>query len=148
MILTYPKQKLIRTNPTPLVLVCNEDEIRRTPAYSRVLSYTCPTFLRKTQDRVNHLKKEIVIFKRLIAGRMDVQSIKIDLIHWLTELQDKSVLKKLQVLKEEEESTYELSGEQKRELDTRLERYEKGEMNFSSWDTVKGKIRKRAKDAL
>lgn len=79
---------------------------------------------------------------------MDVQSIKIDLIHWLTELQDKAVLKKLQGLKEQQESTYELSKEQKKELDIRLERYEKGEMNFSSWDTVKDRIRNRTKDAL
>ena len=33
---------------------------------------------------------------------MDVQSVKIDLIHWLTELQDQSVLKQLQGLKEQQ----------------------------------------------
>lgn len=79
---------------------------------------------------------------------MDVQSIKIDLIHWLTELQDKSILKKLQGLKEQQESSFGLSEEQKKELDSRLERYEKGEMKFSSWDSVKDRIRKRAEDAL
>ncbi len=80
--------------------------------------------------------------------RMDIQSIKIDLIHWLTELQDQSVLKKLQVLKEQQESSFELSAEQKKELDSRLEKYENGEMKFSSWDTVKNRVRNRTKDAL
>ncbi len=79
---------------------------------------------------------------------MDVQSVKIDLIHWLTELQDKSILKKLQGLKEQQESSFELSAEQQRELDGRLEKYENGEMEFSPWDTVKNRVRNRAKDAL
>ncbi len=67
----------------------------------------------------------------------DVQSVKIDLIHWLTELQDKSVLKKLQVLKEQQESSFELSAAQQRELEGRLEKYENGEMEFSPWNFVK-----------
>lgn len=79
---------------------------------------------------------------------MDVQSVKIDLIHWLTELQDKSVLKKLQGLKEQQESSFELNAEQKEELDSRLEKYENGEMKFSPWNTVKDRVRNRAKDAL
>lgn len=79
---------------------------------------------------------------------MDVQSVKIDLIHWLTELQDKSVLKKLQGLKEQQESSFELSAEQKQELEGRLEKYENGEMEFSPWDTVKDRVRNRTKDAL
>lgn len=79
---------------------------------------------------------------------MDVKSVKIDLIHWLTELQDKSVLKKLQGLKEQQESSFELNAEQKEELDSRLEKYESGEMKFSPWNTVKDRVRNRAKDAL
>lgn len=79
---------------------------------------------------------------------MDVQSVKIDLIHWLTELQDKSILKKLQGLKEQQENSFELSAEQKMDLEGRLEKYENGEMEFSPWDIVKEKIRIRAKDAL
>jgi putative addiction module component (TIGR02574 family) len=79
---------------------------------------------------------------------MDIQAVKIDLIHWLTELQDKSVLKKLQGLKEQQESAYELSAEQMEELDGRLEKYENGKMKFSSWDSVKDSIRNRAKDTL
>ncbi|SEI93895.1 hypothetical protein SAMN05192553_101933 [Cyclobacterium xiamenense] len=55
---------------------------------------------------------------------MDVKSIKIDLIHWLTELQDISVLEKLQGLKEAQESSFELSAGQNKELDSRLGKYE------------------------
>ncbi|PTB96010.1 addiction module component [Marivirga lumbricoides] len=80
--------------------------------------------------------------------RMDIQSVKIDLIHWLTELQDKSILEKLQGLKEQQEIRFELSEEQQKELDSRLEKYENGEMKFSSWETVKDRIRDRAKDDL
>ena len=79
---------------------------------------------------------------------MDTQSIKIDLIHWLTELQDTSILKELQILKDRHKETYQLSTDQEKELDIRLEKYEAGEMKFSSWDTVKDRIRNRAKDAL
>ncbi|WP_235954890.1 addiction module protein [Cyclobacterium salsum] len=68
---------------------------------------------------------------------MDVKSVKIDLIHWLTELQDISVLEKLQGLKEAQESSFELSAEQNKELDSRLGKYETGDMKFSSWEKVK-----------
>jgi len=79
---------------------------------------------------------------------MDVQSIKIDLIQWLTELQDMAVLKKLQGLKEQQEGSLELDEEQIEELESRLEKYENGKMKFSSWDTVSERIKNRAKDAL
>jgi len=79
---------------------------------------------------------------------MDIQTIKVDLIHWLTELEDKSVLNELIVLKEKQERSFELNAEQQKELDGRLEKYVKGEMEFSSWDTVKNRVRNRAKDVL
>lgn len=79
---------------------------------------------------------------------MDIQSIKIDLIHWLSELEDMSVLEQIQSLKEEQENSFQLNAEQGEELESRLERYEKGEMRFSSWDAVKKRIRDRANDAL
>ena len=79
---------------------------------------------------------------------MDTKSVKIDLIHWLTELHDTSILKELQILKDRHKETYQLSTDQEKELDIRLEKYEAGEMKFSSWDTVKDRIRSRAKDAL
>ncbi|QCK14482.1 addiction module protein [Mangrovivirga cuniculi] len=79
---------------------------------------------------------------------MDIHSVKIDLIHWLTELQDKSILEKLQVIKEQQEGTSNLTPAQKKELDDRLKKYESGNMNFSSWNTVKDRIRKRGMDDL
>ena len=78
---------------------------------------------------------------------MDTKSIKIDLIHWLIELQDTSIHKELQILKDRHKEIYQLSTDQEKELDIRLEKYEAGEMKFSSWDTVKDRIRNRAKDA-
>lgn len=72
---------------------------------------------------------------------MDIQSIKIELIHWLSELEDMSVLEQIQSLKEEQEISFQLNAEQGKELEGRLERYEKGEMRFSSWDAVKKRIR-------
>ena len=86
--------------------------------------------------------------KVIQSKRMDIQSVKIDLIHWLTELQDKSILNKLQGIKEAQEDVFELSTEQKKELDHRLDKHQKGEMNFSSWDKVKDSIRNRAKNDL
>jgi putative addiction module component (TIGR02574 family) len=79
---------------------------------------------------------------------MDVQSIKIDLIHWLTEPEDQAILIKVQELKEEQEEDYELTKEQRQELETRLGKYEAGETHFSSWDTVQQRVRSRAKDGL
>jgi putative addiction module component (TIGR02574 family) len=78
----------------------------------------------------------------------DIQTLKIDLIHWLTELHDETILMKLEGLKREQEENFELSISHKKELDERLNKYETGEMKFSSWSTVKERIRKRAKDAL
>ena len=77
---------------------------------------------------------------------MDIQSLKIDIIHWLTELTDKTVLEKIQAIKEEE--YVELSIAQQAELDKRLKKFEKGEMKFKSWEDTKTSIRKRSKNAL
>jgi len=79
---------------------------------------------------------------------MDIQALKIDLIHWLTELRDESMLRKLEVLKKEQEESFELSPAQKKELDRRLKKYDSGQMQFSSWDAVKKRIRNRAKDEI
>lgn len=76
---------------------------------------------------------------------MDIQSLKIDIIHWLTELNDKNVLEKIHAIKEEED--IELSPAQQVELNKRLEKYEQGAMEFKSWDETKASIRKRSKDA-
>ena len=77
---------------------------------------------------------------------MNIQTLKIDIIHWLTELKDKDVLEKVYALKEE--ANIELSPAQQTELDKRLKKYEQGEMKFKSWDEAKASIKRRSKNAL
>lgn len=77
---------------------------------------------------------------------MDIRTLKIDIIHWLTELKDKDVLEKVYALKEE--ANIELSPAQQTELDKRLKKYEQGEMKFKSWDEAKASIKRRSKNAL
>lgn len=77
---------------------------------------------------------------------MDIQSLKIDIIHWLTELKDKTVLEKIHAIKKEED--IELSQAQQTELDKRLKKYEAGETKFKSWEETRASIRKRSKNAL
>lgn len=75
---------------------------------------------------------------------MDIPTTKIKLIHWLTELEDQSVLEKIIDV---QEATVTLTNEQKEELDRRLDSYEAGNMKFSSWDDVKSRIKNSIKDA-
>ena len=83
--------------------------------------------------------------ERQMQRIMDIQTLKIDIIHWLTELKDKTVLEKIHALKEED---IELSAAQQTELDKRLKKYERGEMKFKSWDETRASIRKRSKNAI
>ncbi|MBX2916950.1 MAG: addiction module component [Cyclobacteriaceae bacterium] len=76
---------------------------------------------------------------------MDIQSLKIDLIQWLTEIKDKSVLEKVKAIKDE--NGLDLSSEQLLELNDRLEKYELGEMKFKSWEETKTSVRRRSKNA-
>ncbi|MBS9522754.1 addiction module protein [Litoribacter alkaliphilus] len=79
---------------------------------------------------------------------MDLKTVKTDLIHWVKDLKDKSVLQQLQELKKQHEDSLELSESQRKELDLRLKKYEEGQMHFSSWDEVKDRVRKRHEDDL
>ncbi|MFN3997442.1 addiction module protein [Algoriphagus sp.] len=71
---------------------------------------------------------------------MDVAALKLDLIQWLAQIQDESLLKKIQFIRDSKEENLELSEEQLLELDQRLEKYERGEINFSSWEKVKDRM--------
>ncbi len=84
--------------------------------------------------------------KHLFYASMDMQSVKLDLIHWLTELQDTTMLKTLQRLKETGEGK--LTKAQQNDLQDRLDRYEAGELTFTSWTEAKERIRKTGKDAV
>jgi len=76
---------------------------------------------------------------------MDIQSLKIDLIQWLTQLKDKTILEKVKAIKDEQ--GFDLSSDQLLELNDRVEKYERGEMKFNSWEETKTNIRKRSKNA-
>jgi len=52
---------------------------------------------------------------------MDTQSLKLEIVHWLTELKDKTILEKIYAIKNEREEM-ELWRGQKMELDKRLEK--------------------------
>ena len=77
---------------------------------------------------------------------MDAAALKLDLIRWLTQLQDEVILKKINELKESNEEITELSPEQIEELDRRLEKYQRGEMEFFSWESVKERIKSTGKN--
>ncbi|UII27113.1 addiction module protein [Fulvivirga maritima] len=62
---------------------------------------------------------------------MDLKSIKIDLIHWLTELQDPDILKQLYSFKEKQEN--ELSEDHNTLLDQRLDSYNKNPDTVIEW---------------
>lgn len=69
---------------------------------------------------------------------MDIQSIKIDIIHWLTELQDIAVLKELQAFKDHQAG--ELTQGHKRLLDERIASYKNNPNQVLDWETVMGEI--------
>lgn len=71
---------------------------------------------------------------------MDIQSIKIDLIHWLTELQDRKILEQLQAFKKSQEEG--LSDSHKALLDERIAAYEKDPENVLNWDDVMKELEK------
>jgi putative addiction module component (TIGR02574 family) len=79
---------------------------------------------------------------------MDIQSVKIDLIHWLTQLQDITILEKIQALRVDDDNDLDLSPEQQRELDRRLEKLASGEAKFVSWDEAEARIRGSLKNVL
>lgn len=79
---------------------------------------------------------------------MDISSVKLDLIHWLTEVNDHKLLEKLQLIKKEQEKSLHLDESQEEELENRLKKYEAGEMKFASWESSKEKIRSKAKNDL
>jgi|GEM_PF-797475 peptide subunit release factor RF-3 len=77
---------------------------------------------------------------------MDAAALKLDLIKWLSQLQDEGVLKKINALREANEEVAGLSSEQIDELERRLEKYQRGEMEFSSWVSVKERIKSSIKN--
>ncbi len=71
---------------------------------------------------------------------MDIQSIKVDLIHWLTELQDQKILEQLQIFKAQQEKG--LSDAHKALLNERLASYKNDPTNVLDWEEVMEEIEK------
>jgi putative addiction module component (TIGR02574 family) len=69
-------------------------------------------------------------------------------LHKYIDQADDRILRLVKGMFQADSDDYELSEEQQEELDKRLEKYEAGQMNFSSWDTVKNRIRNNTKNAL
>ena len=69
---------------------------------------------------------------------MDIQTLKVDLIHWLTEIQDKSLLEEILAFKEEKESA--LSKAHKTLLDQRIASYEENPDQLLDWRAVQQEI--------
>jgi hypothetical protein len=65
---------------------------------------------------------------------MDIQSIKLDLIHWLTELQDRSALEKLVAFKDHLDGG--LSDSHKKLLDDRIASWEEHPSNLLEWEDI------------
>lgn len=74
---------------------------------------------------------------------MDIQSIKIDLIHWLTGVDDVVLLKKLQAFKELQET--QLSEAHRALLDERIATYDGNPSNVIDWETLSKELEKEFK---
>lgn len=70
---------------------------------------------------------------------MDIQSEKLELINWLTSLNDQSIIAKIKALRSEKEETS-LSSEHKNILDQRLASHSEDPEKGSSWEEVKQRI--------
>jgi len=99
------------------------------------------------KTKKNQKRGKIIIFEREKCQiDMDTESLKLDIIQWLTQLKDKNVLEKIRAIKEEE--GFELSVSQQEELDNRLEKYGRGEMKFKTFEQTKASVRERSKSKL
>lgn len=85
-------------------------------------------------------KKTVNFIEQIKLIRMDIQTIKVDLIHWLTELEDRKILEQLQAFKHLQEGR--LSDAHKVLLDERIASYEKDPGKALDWDDVMKELEK------
>lgn len=71
---------------------------------------------------------------------MDLQADKIELIKLVLETDNKGILKEAKNLFKDKKDSFELPLSQKKELDKRLERFNKGETSFYTWEQVEQKL--------
>lgn len=79
---------------------------------------------------------------------MNTKALKKDLVQWVKDTDDPTLIKDLWAFKTKLESGQDISNDQLEELEKRLDKYESGKMEFSSWDTVKKNIRKKTNNAV
>lgn len=79
--------------------------------------------------------------------KMNIQALKIDIIHWLTEIEDEGVLEKIQEIREGAELGS-LSASQKEELNIRIQKFKNEVMEFKSWEQVRNNIKERYKSEI
>jgi putative addiction module component (TIGR02574 family) len=76
---------------------------------------------------------------------MNFASEKIELAQRLLATEDKKIVVAIKKLFNNEENDFHLSSTEKREIDRRLEKIEKGKTNFYSWEEVKNSLGKKWK---
>lgn len=86
---------------------------------------------------------------------MNIAAEKAEVLKRFEKVNDPSLIKAIKNLldfglsrQKGEDEPAKLSPEQKKKLDHRLKKYDRGEMKFKSWDETRASIRKRAKNAL
>ena len=78
---------------------------------------------------------------------MGVTEIREELHHFIDEGDTKLLKMLYAIAKEYASDEYELSEAQQEELDVRIEKYEAGRMNFSTWEQVKQRVRNNPRNA-
>lgn len=72
---------------------------------------------------------------------MDIQATKIELVKLLLETNEVRLLEKVKnILKKEQNEDYELTPEQTSILEERIAKYEKGELEFSTWESIEKRL--------
>ncbi len=72
---------------------------------------------------------------------MDIHATKIELVKLLLETSEISTLQKVKdILKDKQSVEYDLTPEQNSILEERVAKYEKGELEFSTWEAIEKKF--------
>jgi putative addiction module component (TIGR02574 family) len=83
------------------------------------------------------------IMKRINFVNMDIRAEKLDLIQWMAQLSDETIVRKIKALRNETAQSTELSSAHKAFLDERIASHEANPESGSSWEEVKQRITSR-----
>ena len=81
--------------------------------------------------------------KHINFVNMDIRAEKLDLIQWMAQLSDETIVRKIKALRNETVHSTELSSAHKAILDERIEGHEANPEIGSSWEEVKQRITSR-----